>query len=283
MTMDFDFATNPVVDSLDVVPEKYRGLFQEGEGDNAGKFTVSPAAAGLVTDYSGLVKAAAGLRQEKKAAGDESANRRHALKGIEDSVTTLGVEVGEEGVGAAIEAFVKDLQDKVKGGAQMKVDLDKIKVQFDKQLVDGLAEKDTEVQAMMVALRKHMVTSAALAALANHKGSAELLLPHVQSSCEVVKDDSGEYVVRVKDPEGTHRINGAGTFMGVDDLVADLKTKDAFARAFESEDKSGTGSPPGALNRQAPRPQGEKSSTDKIKAGLARGDQRRGFGTSAPR
>ena len=280
MTMDFDFAANPTVESLEVVPEKYRGLFQEGEGDNAGKFVVSPAAAGLVADYTGLAKAAAGLRQEKKSASDESATRRHALKSIEDSVTGLGVEVGEEGIVAAIEAFVTDLQQKVKGGESLKVDLGKIKAQFDQQLADGLKEKDGEVASMMAALRKHMITSAALAALAKQKGSAELLLPHVQSSCEVVKDDSGEYVVRVKDPEGTYRINGSGAFMGVDDLVADLKTKDAFARAFESEEKGGTGSPPGALNRQAPRQGRELSSTEKIRAGLKR-QERGGFGTAA--
>ena len=273
--MDFDFNTNQTVDSLDTVPEKYRGLYAEDtEGDNAGKFSLVEGARVIVADYTGLAKSAAGLRQEKKAASDESASRRVALKGIEDSLTGLGVEVGEEGVVPAIEAFIKDLQEKVKGGAALKVDMDKLKAQYDTRLAEGLSEKDKELEAMMGTLRKHMITGAANAAIAKHKGSVDLLLPHVQAQCDVVKDDSGEYVVRVKDPEGTYRIGGDGSFMGVEALVADLKTKDAFARAFESEVPGGTGSKPGSMQRPAPRQtqnRDEMSPTEKIRAGLKKG------------
>lgn len=280
--MEFDFNTNQTVDSLDKVPEKYRGLYGEvAEGDDAGKFTLVEGARGLVADYTGLAKSAAGLRQEKKAASDESASRRVALKSIEDTLTALGIEIGEEGVVPAVETYVKDLQEKVKGGQALKVDMDKLKSQYDTRLSEGLAEKDKELEAMMGTLRKHMITGAANAAIAKHKGSVDLLLPHVQSQCDVVKDDNGEYVVRVKDPEGTYRIGGNGSFMGVEDLVADLKTKDAFARAFESEVPGGTGSTPGSMQRPAPRQnqnREEMSPTDKIRAGLKKGQYVSGRG-----
>lgn len=267
--MDFDFEKNGVVESLDTVPEKYRGLFAEGADDNKGKFVLTEAAKGIAADYSGMAKSAAGLRQEKKAAGDESATRRVALTGINDAVTALGVEIGDEGVIPAIEAFVTSLQDKVKGGAQMKIDLEKIKGQFAAQGDAAKAESQKELDSMMGSLRKYMVAGATHAALAKHKGSAELLLPHVMGQADMVKDDNGEYVVRIKDPEGSYRINGSGAFMGVDDLVVEMKTKDAFSRAFESEVPGGTGSKPGSMQSKAPAQKTELSSTQKIGAGLA--------------
>lgn len=282
--MEFDFEANQTMETLDSVPEKYRGLYhQPEEGDNAGKFVLSDAVSGIVGDYVGLAKSAAGLRQEKKSASDESAQRRHSLKTIEDTLTGLGVEIGEEGAAPAIEAFIGDLQDKVKNGQSVKVDLEKLKRQFEAQAEEIRNESKAENEGMMNTLRKHMVNGAAKAAIADHKGSVDLLLPHVQSQSDVVKDDSGEYVVRIKDPDGTYRINGAGVFMGVEDLVAEMKTKEAFARAFESESKGGTGSEPGSMQRPTPRQnqETEMSPTDKIKAGLKKGQHQRGYGTAA--
>ena len=279
--MDFDFVANQTVDSLDSVPEQYRSLYAEvAEGDDAGKFSISESARGLVATYVGLAKNMAGLRREKKAASDESASRRVALKAITDCLAGLGVEIGDEGVAPAIEAFVKDLQEKVKGGAAIKVDMDKLKTQYNTQLAEGLAEKDKELDSMMDTLRKHMITGAANAAIAKNKGSVELLLPHVQAQCAVVKDDSGEYVVRVKDPEGTYRIGGDGSFMGVEDLVSSLKTQEAYARAFESEVPGGTGSTPGSLKGATPRQTQNRdnmSPVDKIRAGLRKGQHTSGY------
>lgn len=278
--MEFEFEKNGVVESLDTVPEKYRGLYGEGTDDNKGKFVLTDVAKPLVADYVGMAKSAAGLRQEKKSVTDESASRRVALTGINDAITALGVEIGEEGVVPAIEAYVAGLQEKVKGGAQMKVDLGALKAQFDKQLVDGLAAKDTELESMMLSLRKYMVTGAASVALVKHKGAPELLLPHVMGQADMVKDDSGEYVVRIKDPEGSYRINGSGAFMGVDDLVAEMKTKEAFARAFESEVPGGSGSKPGSMQRQVPAQKTELTATEKIRAGLNKGQAVQGRGTA---
>jgi hypothetical protein len=277
MTMDFDFATNQTVESLDTVPETFRGLYQEvTEGDNAGRFTVAEGAKGLVAAYSGLAKNAAGLRQEKKAASDESAQRRHALKSVEDTLSGLGVEIGEEGIGPAVEAFVTDLQEKVKGGSALKVDLDKIKQQFSQQEQTIRSETQQELETMLGSLRKHMVSASALGVPVKHKGSPELLLPHVERHADVVKDDNGEYVVRVKDADGSVRLNAQGDPMSIDDLVVEMKTKDAFARAFESEVPGGTGSTPGSMQRPAPRSNNREnmSAVEKIGAGLAKGQHK---------
>jgi hypothetical protein len=277
--MDFDFEKNSTVDSLDVVPEKYRELFTEGD---EGKFVVAGHAKGIVADYIGTAKALAGARQEKKKASDESASRRLNLKAVEDFATSLGLEVGEAGVTLALESFVKDLQDQVKGGKQIKIDLDKIKAEFDKRLSETVATKDKQIGERDSALAKHLISNVATGALAKHKGSVDLLLPHVQSQAEVVRDDEGTYSVRVKDADGSHRMNGSGGWMGVDELVAEMKTKEAFARAFESEVAGGTGSRPGSMRREAPRQANrELSAIEKISAGLKKGQHQSGRGSAA--
>lgn len=278
--MDFDFEANASVDSIEGVPEKYQGLYVESDD---GKYVIADQFKGVVADYVGTAKALAGARQEKKKASDESAQRRLSLKAVEDFATSLGLEVGDEGVTTALEAFIKDLQEQVKGGKQVKIDLDKIKADFDKRLNETVAAKDKEIGERDAALSKHLVSNVATAALAKHKGSVELLLPHVQSHAEVVRDDNGEYSVRVKDAEGSHRMNGSGGWMSIDELVAEMKTKDAFARAFESEVPGGTGSKPGSMQRPAPRQNQnrELSPTEKIREGLKKGQFQSGRGARA--
>lgn len=282
--MEFDFEKNPVVETLDIVPEKYRGLFTEvSEGDNAGMFSLSDAAKGLVTDYTGLARTAAGLRQEKKGASDESAKRRHELKTITDAATSFGIEIGEEGLVPALEAFITGLQEKVKGGSALKIDLDKIKSQFAQQLADAKTDNEKAQAGMLSTLNNHMVVGDAKAAIAEAKGSVPLLLPLIQSQCVVVPDEDGDYVVRVKDPDGTYRLDAAGNPLSIKGLVAEMKTKEEFARAFESESRGGTGSIPGSTSRpqqtqRSAQGQGEMSAVDKIKAGLKKGQARSGHG-----
>ena len=284
--MDFDFEKNPTVETIEVVPEKYRGLYSEiTEGDNTGHYGLSEAAKGLVTDYTGLARSAAGLRQEKKTASDESATRRHELKSVNESLTALGVEIGEEGMIPAIEAFVAGLQEQVKGGKTHQVDLDKIKAQFATQLADSKTDNETSQAGMLATLEKHMVIGDATAAIAEAKGSIPLLLPLVKGQCVVVPNDDGtDYVVRIKDPDGTYRLDAAGNPLTIKGLVTDMKTKEEYQRAFESESKGGSGSPPGSMKTPATNRaagQGEMSSVEKIREGLKKGQARTGAGASA--
>lgn len=287
--MEFDFEKNPTVETIDVVPEKYRGLYAEiSEGENAGHFQLTDSAKGIVTDYTGLAKTAAGLRQEKKGASDESAKRRHELKTITDAATSFGIEIGEEGLVPALEAFITGLQEKVKGGSAMKIDLDKIKAQFTQQLADAKADNEKAQAGMLGTLNKHMVVGDSKAAISEAKGSVPLLLPLIQAQCVVVPDEDGDYVVRVKDPDAPDkfRLNAQGNPLTIKELVAEMKTKEEFARAFESESKGGTGSVPGSTARpqqtqRSAQGQGEMSAVDKIKAGLKKGQARSGHGAGA--
>lgn len=282
--MDFDFEQNGTVDTLDNVPEKYRGLYAEGSGDAEGKFVLSDIVRPLVGDYVGAIKSVAGLRHEKKQVTDENANRRLAVKAVEDLAATFGLEVGDEGVASAIKVFVEDLQGQVKGGQQVKIDLDKIKNEFDRRVTEVTETKDKEISERDAALASHLISSVAVAALTEHKGSVELLLPHVQSHAEVVREDNGEYSVRIKDGAGSWRMNSAGGWMGVAELVAEMKTNSAFARAFDSEVKGGNNTPPGSM-KQRISPHGnqdrELTPIEKIREGLKKNQHVQGSGAQA--
>jgi len=273
---EFDFEKNQTVENLDGVPEKYRPLYVEvTEGDDAGKFQIGEQFQGIVGDYSGTAKALNQTRADKKKASDESAQRRQALKAFESIMEELGIEEDSR-TADGLKAKIDELVESAKSGKELKVSLDNVKKEMTKKHEQELAAKDEEISKRDKALTKHLVNDVAVRALTNAKGSVELLLPHVQAHTKVMRNEDGEYVVRVTDEQGEVRFNGAGNPMSVEDFVADMKTKDTFARAFESEEKGGTGTTPGSTSRPNSQQRGgeDKSSIDKISSGLEK--RRRG-------
>ncbi len=281
--MDFTFKENSTVADINGVPEKYRGLYAEGEGDNAGKFSLTPAAAGIVADLLGNQETLSGVRNDKKKVTDENAERRLASRAIEEFAVSVGLEAGDEGMLAALKAFVDDLQGQIKGGKEIKINMDKVNTEADRRVAAVTETKDGELAEMRAALSKHLISDAASRALAEHKGSIDLLLPHVLASCKMVRKDSGDYGVTVLDAQGDARLDSAGGFMGVGGLVAEMKTQDKFGRAFESEAASGSGTTPGSMNRSNARPGAqdrELSAVEKIGVGLKKGQAMDGRGGS---
>lgn len=275
--MEFKFEN---VDDINTVPEKYRGLYVEGEGDNAGKFVLMEAAKGLAADYVGTQETLAGVRADKKKATDENAQRRLATKAVEELAQSLGLEVTDDGVAEALKTFVGELQEQVKGGKELKINLDKINTEWQGRMAELEAAKDKEIAEREAALSKHLVSDAATRALAEHKGSVDLLLPHVQSQCKVTRLDDGSYTVQVLDDQGDARFNGQGGLMTVSGLVEEMKTQDKFGRAFESESAPGNGTKPGSMQRSTVQAgntqQRELSPTEKIREGLKKGQAQPG-------
>tara|TARA_R110002096_G_scaffold69513_10_gene166865 strand:- start:1101 stop:1907 length:807 start_codon:yes stop_codon:yes gene_type:complete len=94
-------------------------------------------------------------------------------------------------------------------------------------------------------LEKHLVEASAITALTKHKGSVELLLPHVKSSTRVERDGSGNFVARIVDRDGHPRISmktGSQEPMSIDELVEGMKSNDTFAPAFAGSGATGSGS-----------------------------------------
>jgi len=81
----------------------------------------------------------------------------------------------------------------------------------------------------------------ATAAIAEAKGSVDLLLPHVLKNTRTVEKD-GKFSVEVIDSAGNVRIaDGQGNPMKMADLVAEMRKSDTFARAFDGDGHSGSG------------------------------------------
>lgn len=280
--MDFTFKDNSTVADINGVPEKYRGLYAAGEGDNEGKFSLTPAVQGIVADLLGNQETLMGVRNDKKKVTDENAERRLASKAIEDFAQSVGLEAGDDGLLVALKVFVDDLQGQIKGGKEIKINMEKVNAEADRRVATVTETKDGELAEMRAALSKHLISDAASRALAEHKGSIDLLLPHVLASCKMHRKDNGDYSVTVLDAQGDARLDSAGGFLGVSGLVGEMKTQEKFARAFESEAVNGAGGQPGSMNRPNMQSanQGDQtlSPIQKIKAGLAKGQALSGRG-----
>ncbi len=282
--MDFTFKDNSTVADINGVPEKYRGLYAAGEGDNAGKFMLIPAAAGIVADLLGNQETLLGVRNDKKKVTDENAERRLASKAIDEFAQSVGLEAGDDGMVAALRVFVDDLHGQIKGGKDIKINMEKVNSEAERRITAVTEAKDGELAEMRAALSKHLISDAASRALAEHKGSIDLLLPHVLNACKMVRKDNGEYGVTVLDAQGDARLDSAGGFLGVSGLVAEMKTQEKFGRAFESEANPGSGAKPGSMAKSHARPgaQGEdnRSPVQKIADGLKKGQAVDGRGGS---
>ncbi|UUV44780.1 minor capsid protein [Rhodobacter phage RcRudolph] len=256
--MEFDFSTNGTVDSLDKVPEQFRPVYTAGQD---GKFTINPTMKGIADAITGLNGA---LKNERKTTT--------TLKGQKDVASvvkeTFGVDTVEE-VKAKIDELTQQVAEK------SKVDPAKIKADIEKAF--GVKEEGYKADKakMQATLDKYLVDSAGLAALAEAKGNAKLLMPIIKSQAVVVPDGE-EYVVRIKDPSGDYRGNGAGGFMTVADLVKELKASADYGVAFASDAPAGGGKPTGqstqqsrqTSQRQTQQDNGEKSAAQRIADGL---------------
>ncbi|MFA5702892.1 MAG: hypothetical protein WC982_05165 [Advenella sp.] len=255
--MDFEFLKNPTVDDINKVPEQFRGLYAQGENGYA-----------LGENYQGVASAVDGLNKSLKAArrdADEAKRNRPDVSGFAQVGQLLGLEGDDAASAEALRGAVERIISESKDG---KVNWDKMKRDLESGFNSKLTAKDGELQAMSKTLQKYLVTTAAVQAIASHKGVPDLLLPHIQAKTKVIKDGE-DYVVRVVDESGDPRGNASGGFMTVEDLVKELKAHPTFGRAFESESPSGSGVRPGQQGKPKPTNR-ELSPTEKIAAGLAK-------------
>lgn len=257
--MEFDFSTNGTVDSLDKVPEQFRGVYVQ-DGD---KFKINDSLKGVTDAITGLNGA---LRNERKTSS--------TLKGQKD-ISAVLQETFQLGSVDEVKAKIDELTQQV--AEKSKVDPAKIKADIEKAFTVKEEGYKTQLGKMQGTLEKYLIDSAATGALSAAKGNVKLLLPIIRQAVAVVPDGD-DYVVRVKDPAGDYRGNGAGGFMTIEDLVKELKSSSDYGVAFESEAPSGGGNnnrqqQPSRQTRQQEQQrqtQEVSSPTDRIAAGLAK-------------
>ncbi len=256
--MEFEFLKNPTVDSIDKVPEQFRGLYNEGDGGYV-----------LNDGFKGTAGAIDGLNKSLKAArrdADDAKKNRPDVSGFSAIGQLLGLEGDDAANAETLKAAVERVISESKDG---KVNWDKMKKDLERGFTTQLQGKDGELQNMSKTLQKYLVTTAAVQAIAEHKGASELLLPHIQGQTKVIKEGE-DYVVRVVDAAGDPRGNSSGGFMTVEDLVKEMKASTTFGRAFDSDTPSGSGMKPGATQQKPGQQKRELSPTEKISAGLAK-------------
>jgi hypothetical protein len=264
----WDFVKYAVVESLDSVPEQFRGLYAENAEK---KFALIDAVKPLITAYVGVNTSLADTKKKLTAANDESASRRVTGTAVADFLKSLGVEnVNAENPLETLQTHVTSLIEGSKKGAEIKVNMDRIKAEAETRvaaIAKASADKETQMKGT---LKKYLISQATTQALAAAKGNVEVLMPHIERYADVIQDGD-DYVVRVIDPTTKEaRSNGAGGFMSIADLVTEMKGNKTFAANFESETPAGTGGKPSPNTRvQTPANKGgEKTSAQKISSGL---------------
>lgn len=271
----WDFIKGAIVEKVEDVPEQFRFLYAQDEATK--KFVIAPGAKAIVDAYVGTATSEAKLRKDLATSNAESASRRVTAASVVDFAKKLGLEnIDEANPLTTLEGHYNDLVGKIKGGSDLKVNLENIKKDYEaknKQVVD---QSDAKNSKMLKSLEQHMIGNASLVAFAKHGGNATFLTDIVAKRAKVVQEGE-DFVVRILDDAGSPRSNGAGGWLDIDSYVGELKSNTTYAAAFASEQKGGTGHQPGSSKQQPMPKQGaEKSSVDKIAAGLKKGNYARG-------
>ena len=245
---------NQEVTDLNAVPEQFRNVYVQGEGDNEGKFLVGE-------QFSGLTTAIVGLNKSLKASRDEATSAQATLKGW--------AALGEtpDAVKDSMEKLNTDLKDAV--GKNKSFDPEKLQAQYKAEWEGKVIEANDRNQLLQGALKHSLVNSSALTAIAKHNGVAELLMPHIQSQVKMV-EENGKFNVQVVDAEGDVRYSPtSGGLMTVEELIVEMKAHPHMGMAFKSNLKGGDGQQ-GDGQRRGMHTQetSNMSATDKISAGL---------------
>lgn len=213
-------------DEFKSLDEGIKGLYEEKDGG----YVLSIDG---LEDTNGLKSA---LEKERKARSEyEKAVRKY------------------EGLGKSpdeISELVKAQEEAEKAKLEQKGEWEKLKAQLLENHKKELTARDEAVQKMRTTLESFLVDAAATEAIATAKGIPQLLLPHVKSAVKVVEED-GKYLVRVVGKDGTPRMNAKGEFLGIKDLVSEMRESEVFSRAFEGTGTTGSGTP---ANRGNVRP-----------------------------
>lgn len=203
------------VDAIDAIPEAQRSLYKEANG----KFVLD------VDGYEDPANLKSALQKERDAA-------KAASKQVQ-AWAALGKSPEE--IQALVESQAQAEREKLTKNGEW----EKLRDQMVSQHKTELSKKDEAISARESALSRHLVDAAAVTALAEAKGSAALLLPHIRAAVKVV-EENGEYVVRVVDKNGP-RVNGKGEFLTIKDLVVEMRQSEEFGRAFDATGTTGGG------------------------------------------
>jgi len=268
--MEFNFNDNSVVESIDKVPQDFRGLYVEGDDGKFKLDTTDPKVKSAVSAITGLNKALVASRAEARDAKGKVIDLS-ALSEFGDTPDAI-----LEGVNTKIDEIKK--ASKGKGAEDLERQVTKIKEELAKSHAVELEKAVKRGDALQGQLYTLLVQNEATMALAEAKAiDPDLARPFIEKQVKVT-EENGKFEVHVIDEAGDPRYSGTtGTYMSIKELVAEMKAKEKFAPLFKSETQSGGGGDPHKASggvRRGGEQQGDKSSIDKISSGLEK--RRRG-------
>jgi hypothetical protein len=179
----------------------------------------------------------------KSALGKERSNAQQASKALK-AYEGLDPEEARTAMNKLAEYADFDPEKKVEEAMKAR------ETQLLKKHETVLSSLQDEKTILMQQLEQNLVTSAATKAIAENEGAVDLLLPHVLQQTRMRMTDNGSFIAEVVDREGSPRIGDSqGNPMTIPQLVEEMKSSDAFARAFNSSGATGSG----ATNNAAPK------------------------------
>lgn len=220
-----------IVDGLDSVPEALRGYYEEDADLGKFRLKVEPVEGFALEDVSGL----------KSALGKERTTREKLERDFA-KFKDIDPEKAREAL-AKVEEY-RTIDPKKDADRIANEKFEAAKGQLLEKHLEEIATRDKRIEHLAATVSELMIDQVATAALAEAKGSVDLLLPHVKARTRV-KEVDGKFVVEVIDKDGNVRIADAkGTPMDIKGLVAEMRQSEAFGRAFEGSGQSGSGMQP---------------------------------------
>lgn len=207
---------NPVVDTLDGVPETHRDLYE----DRDGKFVLSKPI--KIDDPTELRSALAQERELRKKASEASKN--------------LPPEIQEK-IKKADELERREMERQGQYQELLKGNEEKFKAE--------LSKREERISVLTSSLEASAKRNTATAVLNAARGDVEGLLPHVLPQLRAVESETapGEFEVWVIDPKKPNepRLNAKGQPMSVEDLVGELREHRTLSKLFDASPASGPG------------------------------------------
>jgi len=168
-----------------------------------------------------------GLKKNRDEVLKEKAKLAKAYEGLDPEKARKAIELAER-----LE------REKQEGAGNWKA----LESQLLEKHTKEIGAREEEGKRLRSALSSTLIDRDAIAELARHSDTPELLLPHVIRQMRVVEED-GKFYARVVDENGNVRIGkGQGsTPMTLSELVEDMKANKTFAPAFRGTGSSGGG------------------------------------------
>lgn len=258
--MDFDFSQNVEVADLSKVPADFHGLYQQADGKY--KLRSDDPAVGSA------VKAITGLNRALNASRGEATELRRKtvdLGPLKDFGQT------PEEILSGVQAKLKEAEAAAKGKGNEDVDkaVKAAQEAMNKAHTTELEKHTKRTGALQTQLYDLLVKNEATTALAKANAiDPTLVLPFIEKQVKVMEAD-GQLTVRVLNDRGEERFGGTGTHMTITELVSEMRDTDRFKPLFKSEAPTGGGTVPGRPSAPRPAQGTERSSTQKIAAGVA--------------